>query len=134
MFTNETIFFNIMRLKTTSVFLCALVLTPLCVARTREDEVAGQIVGPHFTSLPDDTVLSKPSLPEPEKPFAKWDREFAILNGGRHRDMYCDEKPYPRKDVRDDPWWPDQKFKRPPKAIRPKKSATQRRPSAAHRR
>ena len=134
MFTNETIFFNIMRLKNASVLLCTLVLSPLCVARTREEEVVTEIVGPHFTSVSNDILPSKPKLPEPEKPFAHWDREFAILNSGRYRDMDCDSKPYLRKDVRNDPWWPNQKNQRPPKSISPKKSATQRRPSATHRR
>lgn len=134
MFTNETIFFNNMRLKRTPIFLCALALAPLCVARTKEDEVTTDIVGPHFSSVPDNILPSKPKPPEPEKPFWDLDRKFAILNGGRHRDMYCDSKPYLRKDVRNDPWWPNQKFQRPPKSISPKKSTTQRRPSATHRR
>ncbi len=134
MFTNETIFFNIMRLKRTPIFLCALALSPLCVARTKDDEVPADIVGPHFSSVSDDILPSKPKPPEPEKPFWDLDRKFAILNGGRHKDTLCDQKPYLRKDVRDDPWWQDRKFNRPPKAISPKGSSTQRRQVVVHRR
>ncbi len=134
MFMSETISSTTMRLNRTSVFVCALALTPLCVARTREDEITAEIVGPHFSSLPDDIIPSKPKPPEPEKPFVHLSNQFAILSGGRHRDWDSDCKPCVTKNVRDDPWWWDRKSQRPPKNISPKGSFKQRRPNAVRRR
>ncbi len=126
-------FLKLMRTYNTLTLLCAITVAPLCVVRGREDDVVIQIVGPHFTSLPDGIFLPSIPLQEPDKPIKFWTSDFAILDGGRHRDSLNDPRLYLKKSVLDDPWW-NHRSKRPPKKISPKEGYRQRRQTVRQRR